>query len=230
MFWQTQALHDVFTLATMLGWGLLLALLLFFPRLMSVIATSYRYKRIGAVSLYVARFLPYWAFELVLDLSKSFALTLAVLSWLWRAEMLPTSLSAGMLWGYILGGTWGLWGLCQLRRGSFGLWRYVFMPSEAAEELQKDQMVISLLVLVLSMPVALVALNADLTQFAPLALFSILTFALLLRIVQTIRRLSTRSDGYVYIFLYLCTHELLPWLYIGLAVWFTSHGVFDKLI
>lgn len=225
VFWQGQAELDILYMVVFLGWGLSLILVLLLPGLTLVALESYRYKRTDVIGLYIGRFLPYSLFDTLVSLTRALFITSTLLSYLRGEPWWATHGGVERLLLYHLLGVLVLMFLDLLRRGSYALWAYTFMPPLAARHLDADRLMISYATLPLLLMLPLAAMQATLSLPALIALISVLGLGSLLRIVQVFRRLVGSSDGYVYVFLYLCTHELLPWAVVALIVRFASQGV-----
>lgn len=101
-----------------------------------------------------------------------------------------------------------------LRALSFRIWSYTFMNEEASESLLQDYLVIDWLRALSLLPLSLMLLSPLDLSISLYTATTLLVLSLLLSIVQTLRRLGGEPDAQVYLFLYLCAHELLPLLYI----------------
>lgn len=225
MFWQGQAELDILYIVVFLGWGLSLSLVLMLPGLSLVALESYRYRRTDAIQLYIGRFLPYPLFDVLVSLARGLFLTSTLLGYLRQSPLWTDYGGTEHLLIYLVVGVVVLMFLDVLRRTSYALWAYTFMPLLSARYLDADRLMISYATLPLLLPLPLMALQPSTSELALVALIVVLALGSLLRIVQSLRRLLGSSDGYVYIFLYLCTHELLPWATLALIVRFASQGV-----
>lgn len=219
MFWQYQSLNDALYLVALLGWGIILIVLRIAPGLMGQVWTSYRYGRSESVGAYVQRFIPLGVFVQLIDLGRSLLISLITLVWASERQILPSDWLIGYrLLSYILIASVVLWLINILRRWSYGLWSYIFMNREASRRLEQDYINISLLGSVFLMPVALLALSPVASWLSIYFLAGIVCLSAILRIVQALGRLVGHSEGYVYLFLYLCTQELLPWCLLAGAI------------
>lgn len=224
MFWQHQDLQDVLTLLALVGWGTTLLLLLLVPGLMGVIWAAYKYKRSEAVPVYIARFVPYTLFVQLMSVSRSLLLALVAFSWLRDLGCLPEEEGLWALLRYVAYMLGILWGLNVLRAWGFELWSAIFMPREASFLLRQDFVVISLLLTLTLIPLSLLVLVPGHSQLAMSLCLGLIGLSILLRSLQVLRRLVASSGGYIYIFLYLCTHEWLPWCYIALGLRYAYIG------
>ena len=104
--------------------------------------------------------------------------------------------------------------LLYLRSRLFRLWRYLFFGGLVGEALRQDYFFLDWLRALSLAPLGLLCLSP---LPAPLLLQLTLGLLLLIQglgILQLIRRLAASSAGYVLLFLYLCAHELAPFLYL----------------
>lgn len=224
MFWQNQPLQDMLYLVALAGWGLVALLLATAPGLIGLIWKSYQYHRTGGIGIYIGRFIPEGLFSYLVDFSRSLSLSIVLMSGAVYWGYLPSTISGLPLLAYMGGCVGGLWVLSLLRRMSYALWQYVFMEKEEGELLEGDHLVLSLLGSILLVAPSLLALAPQGVIPSLWLTAGILALILLLRFIQTIRRLSPKNGAYIYIFLYLCTHELLPWIYIATAVYVGMGG------
>lgn len=131
----------------------------------------------------------------------------------------PLAIAVGGLVG-------GLLVLSLLRRLSFALWSYIFMDKRASNLLSEDYRTLAALKAVLFIPLTFLALSSATAVFALYGLVVLMLLTIVLRIWQTFSRLGRSYADYVYIFLYLCTHELLPWAYLALVVFLRRGALF----
>lgn len=224
MFWQDQALRDTLFVMAVVGWGIIVSLLIKAPGLMGFAVNAYRYHRSEGISLYLSRFIPSALFSQLIDLGKYLLLTIVVINGGLTYGLVAPTLSGKLLLTLVGGLVGGLWVLSLLRRALYALWSYVFMPREASELLRGDYNVISVVMALVLIPLSLLSLSPVLAKPALYALCGLLAIVALLRMWQAVRRLAQSYADCVYIFLYLCTHELLPWLYIALVALMVQRG------
>lgn len=232
MFWQYQAQQDALFLAIALGWVLMLVILQFTPGLMGVILGSYQHRRMGTVPMYISRFMPYALFEGLLGLSKGLSLALIGFAGLryYGADMLKRAPQLSELALY-LGIAVGLVLVLQLLRYlHYALWSQLFFGKEERKMLQQDYGVLSLLLGLGLMLLTLCLLRPELDGLTLALGLGLFALSRLLRIWQAGRRLLGGASGYVAVFLYLCTHELLPWVYLALVVELWSRGDFVNIM
>jgi len=116
----------------------------------------------------------------------------------------------------------GMYLFLYIRSLSFKLWRYILLDNLSGGLLAQDYFFQDWLR-------ALLMALVSLLTFAPLSTITlwaiaagVLLLVQLLGIVQVIRRLTQGSTGSLFLFLYLCAHEIAPFLYvIGLCISFS---------
>lgn len=209
----------------MLSGFILLVLLLFTPKLLVYLWSSIRYKHSGSIQLYVARLLPYWLFALMLILSKALMLSVIALSWLTQANILPKTLGWGQIMSFIGVGVIlvSLFELFQYLGHRY--WAYLFMSRHVSKRLQHEFASVSVAFTCLLAPVAWMSLLPIESSVLLYILLALLSLRILLRIVQVLRCLLNSSYSNVYVFLYLCAQELLPWCYIALVLRYLHRGL-----
>lgn len=216
----TEAFVSLGFVAVVLCWGLTLAVLIKVPGLAGKIYEAYGSYRQEGLDLYISRFIPYRIYHaLVLSVG---ALTLSVIALRLAVDYgyLPETLemkhyllfvSAGL----VAQGVMWLW-----RALSFALWSYVFMDSDDADLLTQDYVLLQLVELVVLLPLLFMALSDISTEGKLWSVVGLVGILQLWRIVQVCRRLWHRAEDSIYIFLYLCTHEIAPLIYtIALVGW-----------
>lgn len=219
MFWQNQPIIDTLYLVTLLGWGVVVLLLQVVPGLIGTIWDAYKYKRSESITIYISRFIPSPLLNLGLDLGISLLMTGIILAWARDNELIVAQwLESYRLLVYSLALSIGLTILMQLRRASFSFWAYVFMPEIQGEQLRQDLSNTALLHALLLLPISAIALANQGGATASTALAGLIACDIILRITLSLRRLLGYSEGYVYLFLYLCTQELLPWVLVALVI------------
>ena len=226
MFWQEQALRDTLFIVAVIGWGLLITLLVMAPGLVGFALTAYRYHRSESINLYLARFIPPALFNLLIDLSRYLLLAVILIGGGVSSGLVPATLSDKPLAITVGGLVGGLLVLSLLRRLSFALWSYLFMDKRASELLYEDYSTLAALKALLFIPLTFLALSSVTAVFALYGLVVLMLLTIVLRIWQTFSRLGRSFGDYVYIFLYLCTHELLPWAYLALVVFLRRGALF----
>ncbi len=219
MFWQNQPITDTLYLVALLGWGIIVLLLQAVPGLIGTIWNAYKYRRIEAVGLYISRFFPRPLLNLGLDLGISLLMGTIVLAWARDNEFIENQwLENYRLLIYSLALSIGLTILMQLRRASFSFWAYVFMPEQEGAQLRQDLDNTTLFNAIALLPLSALSLVSNEGSIAGTILIALILLDITLRTVLTLRRLVGYSEGYIYLFLYLCTQELLPWVVIALAI------------
>ena len=217
MFWQEQALRDTLFIVAVIGWGLLITLLVMAPGLVGFALNAYRYHRSESINLYLARFIPPALFNLLIDLSRYLLLAVILIGGGVSYGLVPATLADKPLAITVGGLVGGLLVLSLLRRLSFALWSYI---------LSEDYRTLAALKAVLFIPLTFLALSSATAVFALYGLVVLMLLTIVLRIWQTFSRLGRSFGDYVYIFLYLCIHELLPWAYLALVVFLRRGALF----
>lgn len=214
--WEQLALTDLVYINVGLSYALVLLLLLRVPGLIGQAIAVYKNNRQQTILLqYISRFFPTKLFNLALYTlnaltSLSFVLTLLV-----RWSVSPSQASHQTLFlvaltcivGYVL--------LLYIRSASMQVWNYLF-PNLYADPLLIKQALwsLSLQIAVLKLILILPTLMVDNPMFATI------TFGIVCAIVVGLRswiliHKATETNGRSYaVFLYLCTCEFVPYLYL----------------
>lgn len=217
-FWSGQPLIDVTYTTIALGGAMVVAFMLTTPGLTGLVISSYRHSRTEHISNYIARFLPVVLFVGLVVLASSILSVGSILPIIRHLGLIPEDLSLGSAWGLLGLGSLAILVLYLCRMLSFELWGYTFMDGDQRTLLRQDILVIETIRSLTLLPIGIMSVAPIDTQIKIIALSVHFLLIQLLLIVQGIRRLWNSSSSKVYIFLYLCTHEILPWLYIILAL------------
>lgn len=211
--------YEAFTNLSYLGVGLLWLLTLvlwrYTPGLLAVAVHSLRSRGRDTGMGYIARFAPINLFRFLVYLVNSLGIGFLSLRLMGLMGALPADKQdyQGML--LLVGAvSLGCYAFLYLRSRLFRLWRYLFFEGLVGEALRQDYFFLDWLRALCLAPLGLLCLSP-----LPAPLFLQLTLGLLLLIqglgiLQLIRRLAASSAGYVLLFLYLCAHELAPFLYL----------------
>ncbi|MDO4707701.1 MAG: DUF4271 domain-containing protein [Porphyromonadaceae bacterium] len=211
--WTTEIIEAIIHLCVAISWGLSLLLLLLTPGLMGLVVNSYTHSRTEYVSAYISRFVPHPIFIACSYLVNTLCIAIIGLSLglrlnYWNDSMLY-ELGSYTLW-LILGTlTLGLFYLLDYR-----LWSYLYINGEASVLLRQDYFIISIIRGGALLLLSLLSLTPIPTNLYFWILGICLGIIQLLRCLQGLRRLKQGRQGLFCVFLYLCAHELLPWLYI----------------
>ncbi len=221
-FWSYQPLVDVLYSATALSWVVALAFVVAIPGLAGVVVGAYHYGQDGRVGFYVSRFVPYIVGARIVELSNALSGATILLSLTTRLGLIETHLehSAYWLWLGLFAG--GIMLLYCIGNASYAVWSTLYMGYSAGSELRRDYFVLDLVRALLLLPLTLVCLSGVSPQVCGWILLGLLLTIQILRIARAVSRLRATSGGYIYIFLYLCTHEILPWIYVALLVGYES--------
>lgn len=216
--WVNQAYLDVIYTATIIGCALCLGLFLVVPGFFGLVRESYTYSEGKPLFMYVSKSFPPWAYVLFVLLIGALLSSVFTLSMLTRQSLLPTTLEhieyIGMLRIMIL----GILLFFVWRYVWYAIWRYLFIPKARSVLLRQDYWVLNQTCGLLLLPITLLSLTEVPTSALLYAGGGILLVWQLLCVFLAIRRLWDTPESYIYVFLYLCTHEILPWVYIFLLV------------
>ncbi len=218
-FWQYQELTDVLFLVMSLSLILLLPLLGLFSTFRNFLFTEKKSsQRAEDFALLLGRFIAPRIFSLfvfllnaLLGASLIFVLLLKYHYLSWTITPLEVGASIGFL-------ALGVFFFIVWRRLSFLIWSALFMSKEEELLLFRDYGLIAYVR-------ALYQLILFFISFLPIDrsfilwgfIFGLACF-ILLRLLSTLRILSVDIRNWFSVFLYLCTCELLPWVYILLAI------------
>lgn len=209
----TEAFVSFGLISLVLCWGLALVVLTRVPGLITRIYEVYSSYRQQGLDLYISRFIPYRLFHALalavgaLILSVVFlmlAVDYGLVSDRLDIEVYVTIVGAGV----VVQGVMWLW-----RTLSFGLWRYVFMSKDDADLLAQDYILLQLMQLWSLLPLLFVAFSSALVSLKLWSVVVLVGIVQLCRMVQVCRRLWHSAEDGIYLFLYLCTHEIVPLVY-----------------
>lgn len=217
-FWASQPTIDVLYLTAGIGLLLGLLLLLLVPGLIGLTVNSYLHSRTERVSAYIARYVPYPIYSGAVHLLNALLGANLLLRLMQRLELFELSSGPAEVWGIFLGIFLGLLVWFAFYRISFSMWSYIYMPEEGAQLLKQDYFVIAGIRGLLMLPLTLILLSPVSTSICLWLLGGSFVLCQSLRWLQAVRRLWYGEDSYIYIFLYLCAHELLPWIYLVLGI------------
>lgn len=228
--WQNQDIYDTLYMLAFGGWAILLIVLVGIPGLLGYWIEAFRYRRIETVGIYIARFIPLGLYDLIVKLSACLSTTLVTLSFVYHRGLLPVGLKLSELFLGVGATTLGLILALHLRRLIYHIWAYVYMPPERSERLEYDHLGLHFVLSIWLAFLSLLSLSATTATIAFALMCSAFALISLMRILQTIRRLARHLSDYVYLFLYLCSHELLPWLFAGWIVVYILEGGLIQLL
>lgn len=229
-FWSSQPLLDVLYTTMGLGWLLGLLLLLAVPGLAGLVINSYLHSRTESISAYIARFVPYPLYAGGVYVLGALSGANLLLSGLSRTGLLANDLSYELAWLVYLGCFLALISWYAIYRVDFAFWSYLYMPRDGAQLLGQDYFVLATLRSLLMLPMTLLFLSPASDTLC--LWLTAMGFLLLqgLRWVQVFRRLWSGGNVPIYIFLYLCGHELLPWGYLILGIGYIGHSEYIEYI
>lgn len=211
-----EPLANVSYLTALVVWLLTLVVWIYPPHLWAVAWESWRQYNVEAGAVYIARFLPQGLFRFLIYLIGSLGGGLLALR-LGAGYGVITLTSYGVILLQLLAFSAGIYLFLYLRSVAFKLWRYILFDSSASGLLTQDYFFQDWL---RALALALLALLSfsPLSQEALVAVsISVLGLVQLLGWVQVMRRTRGSSTGYLYVFLYLCAHEVVPILYLFVA-------------
>ena len=220
-FVRLEPLANVSYITELVIWLLTLLVWVYTPGLIGVALEAGRQANPDSGAVYISRFVSYGLFRFLVYILGSLSTGLTVLRLLSREGLIPQGDYIGIL--TTLAALFvGMYLFLYIRSLSFKLWRYILLDNLSGGLLAQDYFFQDWLR-------ALLMALVSLLTFAPLPtpLLLQLTLGLLLLIqglgiLQLIRRLAASSAGYVLLFLYLCAHEIAPFLYvIGLCISFS---------
>lgn len=227
LYWSNQALDNTTQLMTLILWLLGSFIILRVPGLIGLTISSYTHSKQEDLRLYISRFIPFYAYARLVDLQHALGISTLLLIGLYRGGYLLEGLSWMILArsvGLLVGGALGL---RLLRSISFGLWGYAFMPADGRDSLAQDRFVLDWLRAMLYPVLAALTLSPVPWDIAMWICVGLLGLTVLGSVIQTCRRLSHAPGSYVYLFLYLCAHELAP---VGYIVAVVAYVVSKKVL
>lgn len=211
-----EPLANISYLAELIIWILTLVVWVYPPHLWAVALESWRQHSAESGAVYITRFVPYNLFRFLIYLLGSLSGGVLLLRLGAGFDLLPTDNYDALLL-YLLGGSVGVYLFLYLRSVMFKLWRYVLFEPQSGALLTQDYFFQDWLR-------ALALAGLSLLSFAdlPASLLAWLSLGTLVAIqllgwVQLIRRTKGASTGFLYLFSYLCAHEVVPYLYIIVA-------------
>lgn len=213
----TAAFTNLSYLSTFALWLLTLFVWIYTPGLLSVVRSSLSGRtREGGMS-YIARFVPLHIFRFLVYLLGSLGIAVLSTRLLGLSGQLTLSSYSQQLQtlGLISAGSYAF---LYLRSKLFRLWRYLYLDSTSGDLLTQDYFFQDWLRSLLMAPLALLWLSPLRWELLLGISLGLLSLIQALGILQLIRRLGASDGSYMLLFLYLCAHELAPFLYlIGLG-------------
>ena len=221
-FVRLEPLANVSYITELVIWLLTLLVWVYTPGLIGVALEAGRQANPDSGAVYISRFVSYGLFRFLVYVLGSLSTGLTVLRLLSREGLIPQGDYIGLL--TTLAALFvGMYLFLYIRSLSFKLWRYILLDNLSGGLLAQDYFFQDWLR-------ALLMALVSLLTFAPLSTITlwaiaagVLLLVQLLGIVQVIRRLTQGSTGFLFLFLlYLCAHEIAPFLYvIGLCISFS---------
>ena len=214
-FVRLEPLANVSYITELVIWLLTLLVWVYTPGLIGVALEAGRQANPDSGAVYISRFVSYGLFRFLVYVLGSLSTGLTVLRLLSREGLILQGDYIGLLFV-------GMYLFLYIRSLSFKLWRYILLDNLSGGLLAQDYFFQDWLR-------ALLMALVSLLTFAPLSTITLWAIAAgvllliqLLGIVQVIRRLTQGSTGFLFLFLYLCAHEIAPFLYvIGLSISFS---------
>ena len=220
-FVRLEPLANVSYITELVIWLLTLLVWVYTPGLIGVALEAGRQANPDSGAVYISRFVSYGLFRFLVYVLGSLSTGLTVLRLLSREGLIPQGDYIGLL--TTLAALFvGMYLFLYIRSLSFKLWRYILLDNLSGGLLAQDYFFQDWLR-------ALLMALVSLLTFAPLSTITlwaiaagVLLLVQLLGIVQVVRRLAQGSTGSLFLFLYLCAHEIAPFLYvIGLCISFS---------
>ena len=220
-FVRLEPLANVSYITELVIWLLTLLVWVYTPGLIGVALEAGRQANPDSGAVYISRFVSYGLFRFLVYVLGSLSTGLTVLRLLSREGLIPQGDYIGLL--TTLAALFvGMYLFLYIRSLSFKLWRYILLDNLSGGLLAQDYFFQDWLR-------ALLMALVSLLTFAPLSTITlwaiaagVLLLVQLLGIVQVIRRLTQGFTGFLSLFLYLCAHEIAPFLYvIGLCISFS---------
>lgn len=220
-FVRLEPLANVSYITELVIWLLTLLVWVYTPGLIGVALEAGRQANPDSGAVYISRFVSYGLFRVLVYVLGSLSTGLTVLRLLSHEGLIPQGDYIGLL-TTLTALFVGMYLFLYIRSLSFKLWRYILLDNLSGGLLAQDYFFQDWLR-------ALLMALVSLLTFAPLSTITlwaiaagVLLLVQLLGIVQVIRRLTQGSAGSLFLFLYLCAHEIAPFLYvIGLCISFS---------
>ena len=220
-FVRLEPLANVSYITELVIWLLTLLVWVYTPGLIGVALEAGRQANPDSGAVYISRFVSYGLFRFLVYVLGSLSTGLTVLRLLSHEGLILQGDYIGLL-TTLTALFVGMYLFLYIRSLSFKLWRYILLDNLSGGLLAQDYFFQDWLR-------ALLMALVSLLTFAPLSTITlwaiaagVLLLVQLLGIVQVIRRLTTGSTGSLFLFLYLCAHEIAPFLYIiGLCISFS---------
>ena len=130
--------------------------------------------------------------------------------------------TSGQLYRYPLFA--GMYLFLYVRSLSFKLWRYILLDKFSGGLLTQDYFFQDWIRALLMAVVSLLTFAPLTTEALWATAGGVLLLVQLLGIIQVVRRLTQASTGFLFLFLYLCAHEVAPFLYIAGVTIYLSRG------
>ena len=199
----TEPLANVSYLTELVIWLLTLIVWVYTPGLIGVAVGAWRQGNPDSGAVYISRFVSYGLFRFLSYVLGSLSIALTVLRLSSHEGLLLgsdyTSLVMQLSVLFV-----GVYLFLYFRSKAFKLWRYVLLDDLTGGLLAQDYFFQDWLR-------ALLMALVSLLTFAPLPT---LVLWWILGIIQVMRRMSHGSAGGLFLFLYLCAHEVVPFLYL----------------
>lgn len=219
----TEPLANVSYLTELVIWLLTLIVWVYTPGLIGVAVGAWRQGNPDSGAVYISRFVSYGLFRFLSYVLGSLSIALTVLRLSSREGLLLGSNYTSLVMQLVVLFL-GVYLFLYFRSKAFKLWRYVLLDDLTGGLLAQDYFFQDWLR-------ALLMALVSLLTFAPLPTLVLWWIAIgtlvlvqLLGIIQVVRRMSHGSAGGLFLFLYLCAHEVAPFLYIAGVTIYLSRG------
>ena len=199
------------------------------PGFSSLIWLSVKYRHTGTIRSQVARVAPVWLFQLITYVLESLGGGFIFYRILVLMGRLPiTGYEKTLYW--IGAFSLVILVIILLHIQVFKFWRYILFSAEQGALLEQDYFFLDwirarlVLLLALMTLIPMPAVSLGLIFLGAIILIQILTFW------GVTRRLKRETGGYLLLFLYLCAHEIVPFLYIiGSGIYLTRSDLLPSL-
>ena len=199
------------------------------PGFSSLIWLSIKYRHTGTIRSQVARVIPVWLYQFLIYLLESLGGGFIFYRILVLMGRLPiTGYETTLLWIGLF--ALAIFVILLFHAQVFRFWRYILFSEGQGALLGRDYFFLDwirarlILLLALATLLPIPALSLGLIFLGTIILVQIMT------VWGVTRRLKGETGGYLLLFLYLCAHEIIPFLYIiGAGIYLTRSDLLPSL-
>ena len=199
------------------------------PGFSSLIWLSIKYRHTGTIRSQVARVIPVWLYQFLIYLLESLGGGFIFYRILVLMGRLPiTGYETTLLWIGLF--TLAIFVILLFHAQVFRFWRYILFSEGQGALLGRDYFFLDwirarlILLLALATLLPIPALSLGLIFLGTITLVQIMT------VWGVTRRLKGETGGYLLLLLYLCAHEVVPFLYIiGGGIYLTRSDLLPSL-